>query len=131
MQPVFAFEKHQYVSVVLASYLSLLIPQEIGDFGVLLHGGLPKKKALLFNFITAMTAMVGGIIGYFLIPEIGDFQVYILPIAAGGFLYIAAADLVPELHKEKRTARTVLAFSTFLIGIALMWFVKLLVHGVH
>ena len=107
------------------------IPQEIGDFGVLVHGGLAKKKALLYNFITAITAVVGGIIGYFLIPEIGDFQIYILPIAAGGFLYIAAADLVPELHKERRTSRTILAFSTFLIGIFLMWAVKFVVHGAH
>lgn len=106
------------------------IPQEIGDFGVLLHGGIPRKKALLFNFITAITAVVGGVLGYFLIPHIGNFEVYILPIAAGGFLYIAAADLIPELHKEKRVSRTVLAFAMFLIGIILMWGMKYLLGGV-
>ncbi len=105
------------------------IPQEIGDFGVLLHGGLAKNKALFYNFITAITAIIGGILGYFLIPEIGDFQVYILPIAAGGFLYIAASDLVPELHKEHRKSRTRLAFSTFIIGIFLMWLVKFTFEG--
>ncbi len=107
------------------------IPQEIGDFGVLVHGGLARKKALMYNFATAVTAIAGGILGYFLIPRVGDFQVYILPIAAGGFLYIAAADLIPELHKEKRTSRTVLAFGMFMVGIGLMWGVKLLLHGVH
>ncbi len=107
------------------------IPQEIGDFGVLVHGGIKRRKALMYNFITAITAVAGGILGYFLIPHIGDFQVYILPIAAGGFLYIAAADLIPELHKEKRVSRTILAFAMFLVGIALMWSVKLLMHGVH
>lgn len=105
------------------------IPQEIGDFGVLVHGGVPKKKALLYNLITALTALVGGVLGYYLVPHMGDFQAYILPIAAGGFIYIAAADLVPELHKEKRTSRTVLAFSMFVVGIFLMWFVKFFFEG--
>jgi zinc and cadmium transporter len=105
------------------------IPQEIGDFGVLVHGGFQKKKALLFNLITALTALVGGVIGYYLIPHMGEFQNYILPIAAGGFIYIAAADLVPELHKERRTSRTVLAFSTFILGIFLMWFAKFIFEG--
>lgn len=107
------------------------IPQEIGDFGVLIHGGLAKRKALLYNFLTAITAVAGGVFGYLLIPEIGDFQIYILPVAAGGFLYIAAADLVPELHKEHRRGRVVMAFSTFLAGIVLMWAMKLMVHGPH
>ncbi len=105
------------------------IPQEIGDFGVLLHGGIPRKKALAYNFITAITAIIGGILGYLLIPHIGNFEVYILPFAAGGFLYIAAADLIPELHKEKRVSRTVLAFAMFLVGIALMWAMKYILGG--
>jgi zinc and cadmium transporter len=107
------------------------IPQEIGDFGVLVHGGITRAKALMFNFATAVTAVAGGVIGYFLIPEIGNFDIYILPIAAGGFLYIAAADLIPELHKERRASRTVLAFAMFLIGIFLMWGMKFIIHGVH
>ncbi len=105
------------------------IPQEIGDFGVLVYGGLPKKKALLFNFISALTALLGGVLGYFLIPEMGEFQFYILPIAAGGFIYIAASDLIPELHKEHRKWRTIMAFLTFLFGIFLMWLVKFMSHG--
>lgn len=105
------------------------IPQEIGDFGVLIHGGFQKKKALIFNLISALTALIGGIIGFYLIPELGEFQLYIIPIAAGGFIYIAAADLVPELHKERRTSRTVLAFAMFIVGIFLMWAVKFLFEG--
>jgi zinc and cadmium transporter len=106
------------------------IPQEIGDFGVLLHGGIKPKKALFYNFVTALTAIAGGILGYFVIPKIGNVDFYILPIAAGGFLYIAAADLIPELHKETRTSRTILAFGMFLAGIALMWGLKFFLHGV-
>jgi len=107
------------------------IPQEIGDFGVLVYGGIEKKKALFYNLITALTALVGGVAGFFLIPHMGEFQSYILPIAAGGFIYIAASDLVPELHKEPDTWKTLLAFSMFIIGIVLMWGVKVLVHGGH
>jgi zinc and cadmium transporter len=107
------------------------IPQEMGDFGVLVHGGVKPKKALFFNFVSAVTAIAGGILGYFLIPEIGSFEFYILPVAAGGFLYIAAADLIPELHKERRTLRTILAFGMFLVGIALMWGMKYIIPGVH
>lgn len=105
------------------------IPQEIGDFGVLIYGGLAKKKALLFNFITSLAALLGGLMGYFLIPELGEFQNLILPIAAGGFIYIGASDLVPELHKEHRRWRTIMAFSTFLLGIFLMWLVKFISEG--
>lgn len=105
------------------------IPQEIGDFGVLVHGGFQKKKALMYNLITALTALIGGVIGYYLIPELGEFQYYILPIAAGGFIYIAAADLVPELHKERRTSRTMVAFGMFIVGIFLMWLVKYMFEG--
>ncbi|MFH0816741.1 MAG: ZIP family metal transporter [Methanobacteriota archaeon] len=107
------------------------IPQEIGDFGVLVHGGVARKKALMFNFATALAAVAGGLLGYFLIPEIGGFEFYILPFAAGGFLYIAAADLIPELHKESNTVRTILAFGMFLVGIAMMWAMKYLIPGAH
>ena len=107
------------------------IPQEIGDFGVLVYGGIEKKKALFYNLITALTALIGGVIGYFFIPHMGEFQGYILPIAAGGFLYIAASDLVPELHKETNTWKTVLAFTMFVVGIVLMWLVKFMAHGGH
>ena len=107
------------------------IPQEIGDFGVLVYGGIEKQKALFYNLITALTALVGGIVGFFLIPQMGEFQGYIIPIAAGGILYIAASDLVPELHKETNTWKTILAFSMFMVGIVLMWLVKVVMHGGH
>jgi len=105
------------------------IPQELGDFGVLVFGGLKPRKALMLNFITALTAVVGGITGYYLYPYIGSGMIFLLPFAAGGFLYIAASDLVPELHKETNTIRTVLSFSSFLVGIILMWATKAILGG--
>jgi len=105
------------------------IPQEIGDFGVLVYGGLKPRKALFLNFVTALTAVTGGIAGYYLFPYLGDALIFLLPFAAGGFLYIAASDLVPELHKEANTVKTVMSFASFLIGIILMWGIKLVFGG--
>jgi len=101
------------------------IPQELGDFGVIVYGGIKPKRALMFNFITALTCVGGGILGFALkgIPSIVE---QLLPFAAGGFLYIAASDLVPELHKEKDRIRTWLSFAAFIIGLVFMWVVKLI-----
>jgi zinc and cadmium transporter len=102
------------------------IPQEIGDFGVLVYGGLSKLKALFFNFLSALTAIIGVFIGYFLTTSIENFSSVLLPIAAGGFIYIAASDLVPELHKEPNLKKSTLAIITFIFGIILMYALKLI-----
>jgi zinc and cadmium transporter len=75
------------------------IPQEIGDFGVLLHGGFKKKKALFMNFLTALSAIAGAIAAL-LIGSAEGAHPYLLAFAAGGFIYIAATDLIPELHRK-------------------------------
>jgi len=99
------------------------IPQEIGDFGVLIYGGLSKRKALTLNFLTALTAVLGGLIGYF-ISSLSPLFLSIIPaIAAGGFIYIAASDLIPEL-REDSTNHSILHFIIFLLGILLMWYLK-------
>ncbi len=102
------------------------IPQEIGDFGVLVYGGFKKSKALLFNFITAVTVILGGIVGYVLSGVIGSAIIYLLPFAAGNFIYIAASDLIPEIKHEKNVKRSLLYFFTFLAGLILMFLIKLL-----
>lgn len=96
------------------------IPQELGDFGVLVYGGFSKAKALMFNFITAITAVAGALLGYFIADKTGYFSNLIMPLTAGGFIYIATSDLIPELHKEHNLKRSVLAFLAFLLGIAFM-----------
>lgn len=95
------------------------IPQELGDFGVLVHGGFNKTKALFLNFLTALTALLGGIIGYFISSE--PVISFFLPFAAGGFIYIAASDLIPELKKEVESKKYILHFIIFLIGILAMY----------
>ena len=101
------------------------IPQEIGDFGVLIYGGFQKSRALILNFFAALTVIIGGLVGYFLSSYIGEYMIFILPFAAGGFIYIAASDLIPELHKEVNPRRSLASFVVFLLGFAFMLFVKL------
>ena len=100
------------------------IPQEMGDFAVLVYGGFSKTKALLFNFLTALTAIVGALFGYVLSNLTKEIIPFILLFAAGGFIYIAASDLVPELHKEKNMKKSLYSFGFFRAGILLMWIIK-------
>jgi zinc and cadmium transporter len=104
------------------------IPQELGDFGVLVYGGYEKIRALGLNFLVQLTSVVGGIVGFFFLytPEsIG----FLLPFAAGGFIYIAASDLIPELHKEEDLKRSMLSFLFFVIGILFLLGIKILLGG--
>jgi len=102
------------------------IPQEFGDFGVLVYGGFNKIKALFWNFICALTAILGGISGYYLSDYMGSSIIFLLPFAAGGFIYIAASDLIPEIRKEKNLIKSLTTFGIFLLGILLMLLVKFL-----
>jgi zinc and cadmium transporter len=96
------------------------IPQEIGDFGVLLYGGFSKKKALLLNFLTALTAFLGAFIALLLSRYIGDISNFIVPFAVGNFIYIAGSDLIPELHKECKVSKSILELFIFILGIGVM-----------
>ncbi len=99
------------------------IPQEIGDFGVLIHAGFNKKKALIINFLVALTVVLGGIIGYFFSSVLESFFPYLLSFAAGGFIYISVSDLMPEIRKEKVLKKSIGNFLIFILGILLMFFI--------
>ena len=96
------------------------IPQEIGDFGVLLHGGFSKGKALLMNFASALTAVLGAVVTLLLAGTVESITSIIIPIAIGGFLYIAGSDLIPELHKETAMGKAIIQVIIFILGIAIM-----------
>src|SRR4030042_3621903 len=102
------------------------IPQEIGDFGVLIHAGFHYKKALIINYIVALTVVLGGIVGYFISFSLHNVIPYLLPFAAGGFIYIAASDLMPEIRKEINLKKSMISFLIFILGIVLMFLVKLI-----
>jgi len=96
------------------------IPQEIGDFGVLVYGGLTKRKALAYNFASALTAIAGALTVYFSAPLIQGIDTFMAPFAAGGFIYIAATDLMPELHKRNGARESLTQLIALLTGISLM-----------
>jgi zinc and cadmium transporter len=97
------------------------IPQEIGDFGVLIHGGFSKAKALAMNFFSATIAVAGVVVSVALSSQIENIQYIIVPIAIGGFVYIAGSDLIPELHKhEAKIKSSLLQLLAFVFGILVM-----------
>jgi zinc and cadmium transporter len=128
---------HNFIDglVIGASYLTSLpvgiattiaimlheIPQEIGDFGVMVHGGVKRKRALLLNFVTALTAIAGTVISLSVGSYATAFKSFLIPFAAGSFIYIAASDLIPELHKETKPIISVLQLVTLIFGIGIMY----------
>jgi zinc and cadmium transporter len=102
------------------------IPQEIGDFSTLLLAGFSNRKALLMNFIIALMAVCGGIVGFFLASYSSNFINILIPFAAGGFIYIAASDLIPEIRKETNIKRSIKTLLFFLLGMILIYLMKFL-----
>jgi len=96
------------------------IPQEIGDYAILVHAGYSRKKALFFNFLTALTAILGAIVALALGNFISHIEFFVAPFAAGLFLYIAGSDLIPELHKNEDTFTSILDLVAFILGILIM-----------
>lgn len=104
------------------------IPQELGDFGILVYGGFSKMKALFYNLLSSLAAFLGAIAGYFLSDFAEGFSGFILPLTAGGFIYIAIGDLIPQMHKENNSLRSLLGFVSFLFGIIFMALAKWLLE---
>ena len=110
------------VPVGIATTIAVIlheIPQEVGDFSVLLHAGYDKKRALWLNFLSALTAILGVVLA-FMLGSADGLALWILPIAAGGFIYIAVADLIPELHKTKEVEYSALQIIAVVLGVLAM-----------
>jgi len=117
--------------VGIATTLAVIIhelPQEISDYGVLLYAGFTKSKALLYNFLSAILAVLGAIVGSLIAKQVEMFVPWLLALAAGGFIYISASDLIPELHKEKKMSKALLSFFTFFLGICFMLLFKIIME---
>ncbi len=116
--------------IATSAVLAHELPQEIGDFAVLIQAGYTKRKALLFNFISALSAFAGGLL-VMLFPGLSEeFSHYILPLAAGGFIYIALADLIPELNFKQSVIMSVSQVLSLSFGILVMYLL-LDVHFLH
>lgn len=97
------------------------IPQEIGDFGLMLHKGMSRKKVLLVNVLSAAVALIGALLTYVLGDVIAKQIPVLIAVTAGFFIYIATSDLIPEIHYEKRRDFAVIKTALLLVGVGLMW----------
>ncbi len=96
-----AFRADTFLGVMTAAAIATHeVPQQIGNFFVLLNSGLSKLRALLFNLLTGLGAVVGGVVGYFALAEAGGWLPYVVVVAASSFIYIALSDLIPQLHAQ-------------------------------
>ena len=102
------------------------IPQEIGDFSLLLYSGFSTKKALAYNLLSALAAVAGAVLFYYAASFVSGLQAFGLAFTAGMFIYIALADLVPELHETKHPGKSVVQLLAMLLGITLMFALLLL-----
>lgn len=111
------------VEVGIATTLAVIlheIPQEIGDFGVLLHAGFTKARAVFLNFLSALLAVFGAVLALLLGSRIESAALWAVPLIAGAFIYIAASDLIPELHKTKHPGQSLLQIAAIIVGVLAM-----------
>jgi len=104
------------------------IPQEIGDFAILLQSGFTRKKAIIYNMISSVATLVGGLLAYFWLADFEHILPYVLAFAAASFIYIAVADLIPTLHKRVNLAAAVEQISLILAGISLIAWLHSFIH---
>ncbi len=137
MMNLFGDGIHNFIDgvIISASYLASIplgvattlavmfheIPQELGDFGILIHGGFSKKKALISNFLTALAAIFGAMATLIAGNVIQNTTSFLIPFSIGSFLYIAGSDIIPEIHKETGSRKSLLQLIAFLLGVGVMY----------
>ncbi len=102
------------------------IPQEVGDFLILLHSGYTKRQALLLNILSSFATLVGGALAYYALGAMQAWVPYVLGLAAASMIYVAVADLIPGLHKRPEIHATIQQVSLISLGVASIWITKLL-----
>lgn len=105
------------------------VPQELGDFLILLHSGYSKRRALLLNLLSSAAMMLGALLGYFLLAAMQEFLPYMLAIAAAGMIYVAVADLIPGLHRRAELGHTAQQAVLIGLGILTVWLAAGLAEG--
>jgi len=99
------------------------LPQEIGEFAILLHAKFSRAKIILYSLAAQMTAVIGVLIGFFYLPLFGNLEAILLAFAAGGFIYIASTDLLPETHREKNLSKSLLQIVLLILGVLTIWYI--------
>ena len=107
------------------------IPQEVGDFAILLHSGYSKSKALLYNVLASLTTVLGGMLAYFGLEDLHDSLPYFLALAASSFIYIAVADLIPSLHKKTDMKTSLQQIALITMGVLLICSLHGIAHNME
>lgn len=102
------------------------LPQEIGDFTIMLHAGFSRLKVFTYNLFSQLAAVVGALLGFYYLPMFENLKAVLLAFAAGGFIYIASTDLLPETHREKTLVKSLLQIGLLILGIAVIWYVGII-----
>lgn len=97
------------------------LPQEMGDYGILVYGGFSRRRAMALNFAVALTVVMGGALALLFIESVEALSGVLIALAAGGFIYLGASELIPELQQEKTLRRSAVQFTAFLLGMCLIW----------
>ena len=116
-------------AVGIASTIAIIfheIPQELADTGILIHAGWKKRKILVANFLTALTAILGVIVVFALSQVVEGAEQFLIPFAAGQFIYVALSDLVPEIHRRKGVTKYIIEISAFVVGFLIMYLLTFL-----
>lgn len=100
------------------------IPQELADFGILIHSGIPRGKALLYNALSGISAIVVGVLTWFFLHEMSHLVPYVLAFSASSFLYIAMAELIPEMHKKTKALESIIQLLLIVAGILIIFLIK-------
>ena len=104
------------------------IPQEVGDFAILLQSGFSRAKALLYNVLTSLTTVIGGVAAYFALSIVERMVPYVLAVAASSFIYIAIADLIPGLHKRPEFSATMQQVALIILGVVVIYVTHSTLH---
>lgn len=104
------------------------LPQEMGDYGILIYAGFKRITALTLNFLAALSVVLGGVFAVFYLDTLEALSGILVAFSAGAFIYLAASELIPELQKEDDFWRSLVQFVVFLIGLALIWYLGLIFH---
>jgi zinc and cadmium transporter len=117
------------IGVLTAMAISLHeIPQEVGDFIVLLNAGFTKLRALVYNLISSLMAVIGGLLGYFFLDQAQGMIPYVIVLASSSFIYIAVSDLMPQMHRRPKLRESVEQLSLIVLGVVLVLLISELTH---
>ncbi len=103
------------------------LPQELGDYGILIYSGFKRNQALIINYLAALTVVLGGIFAIIFLEVVEALSGRLLAFSAGGFIYLASSELIPELQKEKRLSQSLIQFVIFIVGIIMIWFLSIFI----